>query len=86
MKKSAMIRARTTTRLKKEAEKVFDRLGLSSSEAINLFYAQVTLRKALPFLVEIPNEETLKAMDKAARGEDLVYSKNADEMFKKLGI
>jgi len=85
-KKSAMIRARTTTRLKSEAERVFHHLGLSSTEAINLFYAQVCLRRGMPFPVEIPNDETMKTFEKTERGEDLTHTQDADELFAKLGI
>lgn len=86
LKKTAMIRARTTSKLKTNAEKVFSQLGLSSTEAINMFYAQVCLRRGMPFLVELPNEQTLKTMEKTERGEELVHSETAAEMFKKLGI
>lgn len=85
-RKDAMIRARTTPRLKKEAEKVLDLLGLTPSEAINLFYRQVCLRRGLPFAVEIPNDMTAATFEKTDRGEDLVHAKNEQELFKKLGI
>ncbi len=46
-------------------------LGLSPTEAITLFYKQVTLRRGLPFSVEIPNPETREAMRQALKDEDL---------------
>ena len=85
-RKDAMIRARTTPRLKKEAEKVLDHLGLTPSEAINLFYRQVCLRRGLPFAVEIPNETTTETFGKTDRGENLVHAKDEEDLFKKLGI
>jgi DNA-damage-inducible protein J len=84
--KNEMIRARTTRKLKLGAERIFNRLGLSSTEAINLFYAQVCLRGGIPFSLEIPNELTLKTMQKTEEGKDLVYSEDVDQMFSKLGI
>ena len=51
MPKSAMVRARIRPDLKKRAERVFGRLGLSTTEAITLFYRQVELRRGLPFQV-----------------------------------
>ena len=84
--KNAMIRARTPERLKVAAERVFARLGLSSTEAINLFYAQVCLRHGMPFPVEIPNEETLEVFKKTERAEELNHAENADELFSKLGL
>ncbi len=86
MAKTAMIRARTTPNLKTETERVFEKLGISTSEAINLFLSQVRLRKGLPFDVKIPNKTTLKAMKDADQGENLTVCKDADDMFKKLGI
>ena len=86
LKKTAMIRARTTSKVKKEAEKVFDQLGLSPTEAINLFYHQVSLRHGLPFAVEIPNELTRKTFAKTDRNEEVIDAANASELFKKLGI
>lgn len=85
-RKEAMIRARTTPRLKKEAEQVLGHLGLSPSEAINLFYRQICLRHGLPFAVEIPNETTLATFRKTDQGEELIHTENEDEFFKKLGI
>jgi len=58
MAKTAMIRARINPELKKDVENIFNVLGLSTTEAINLFYYQVKLHKGLPFEVKIPNKET----------------------------
>ena len=85
-RKDAMIRARTTPRLKDEAEKILDQLGLSPSEAINLFYKQVCLRHGLPFVVQLPNELTEKTLKKSARGEDVIYAEGTTDLFRKLGI
>lgn len=85
-KKTAMIRARTTAGLKTQAERVFHQLGISSTEAINLFYAQVCLRRGMPFAVDIPNDETMKVFEKTERGEELIHNEDVDEMLAKLGI
>jgi DNA-damage-inducible protein J len=56
--------------LKQNAEMVFKKLGLSASQAVNLFYQQVQLRQSLPFeSKEIPNETTIKALNDAEAGE-----------------
>jgi DNA-damage-inducible protein J len=86
MSKSEMIRARTEPKLKKEVEKIFHALGLSYTEAINLFFQQVKLQHGLPFEVKIPNAETRKAIKDTKRGKGVTICKNADDMFKKLGI
>ena len=81
-----MIRARIEPKLKNDAEKVFLKLGLSSSEAIQLFYAQVKLHRGLPFLVSIPNKTTLETIHGADNGKNIVRMKDAKDIFKKLGI
>jgi DNA-damage-inducible protein J len=72
MAKTEMIRARVEPKLKRGAEDVFKTLGLSPTEAITLFYKQVTLRRGLPFAIKIPNPETREAMRHALEGEDLI--------------
>jgi DNA-damage-inducible protein J len=71
MSKTETIRARVEPELKREAESVLKALGLSPADAIRLFYRQVTMRRGLPFSVELPNVETRDAMDEAVEGKDL---------------
>lgn len=86
MRKSAVVWARIELRLKAQAERVLDRLGLSPTEAITVFYRQIELRKGLPFDVVIPNAATLRTFRDADAGRNLVVCKDADDMFRKLGI
>ena len=86
MAKTATVRARVEPRLKDEAERVFRELGLSTTQAITLFYRQVELRKGLPFDVAIPNEITRRTFDDTDAGRNLIICDNADDMFEKLGI
>ena len=69
MAKTEMIRARVEPELKSQAEEVFSELGLSATEAITLFYTQVTLHRGLPFAVRVPNAETIEALRQARAGE-----------------
>lgn len=48
---STLFRARVPSERLKRAEEVFARLGLKSSDAFNIFLAQVELRNDLPFAV-----------------------------------
>lgn len=86
MTKTATVRARIDPSLKHKAEDIFRELGLTTTQAITLFYHQATLRKGLPFDVVIPNETTRKTLDSTDAGRDLVVCKDADDMFDKLGI
>jgi DNA-damage-inducible protein J len=86
MSKSAMVRARIEPELKKHAEKIFQHLGLSVTQAITLFYKQVEIRNGLPFNVVFPTSETLKAFEATDAEKDLVVCTDVDDMFDKLGI
>jgi DNA-damage-inducible protein J len=86
MNKSATVRARIEPHLKREAEDLLEELGMSATQAITLFYRQITLRKGLPFDVVIPNATTRRTLESTDAGDNLVVCKNADDMFKKLGI
>ena len=86
MPKEAMIRARIEPHLKSEVEDIFQELGLSITEAITLFYRQVKLNQGLPFEVRLPNATTLKTFQDTDAGRNLVKTKDAKELFKKLGL
>ncbi len=80
MAKTEMIRARVEPVLKHDAETVFSTLGLSPTEAITLFYKQVTLQHGLPFEVRIPNAETLEAMRQDREKDGLIKYDSLDDL------
>jgi len=84
MSKTAMIRARTEPKLKSKVERIFEALGLTASEAINLFYHRVDLENGLPFDLRIPNARTLRAMRDVEGKKDLRGFDNAQDMLKDL--
>ena len=86
MIKTAMVRARVEPELKSQAESVFHRLGLNATQAITIFYKQVGLRDGLPFNVVVPTATTRRTLEASEVGRDLVVCKDADDMFRKLGI
>jgi DNA-damage-inducible protein J len=51
-----MVRARVDPALKDETDKIFSELGISTTEAIRMFLAQVKLRRGLPFPVGLPSD------------------------------
>lgn len=81
-----MIRARIEPNLKTEAERIFRALGLTASDAMNIFYAQVRLRNGLPFDVKIPNTVTRKTFDRTDRGKGLRAFKNKEALLLDLGL
>jgi DNA-damage-inducible protein J len=86
MSKTAMIRARVEPDLKREAEEVFEKLGLSPTQAVTLFYRQVSMRQGLPFDVVVPNATTLRTFQATDAGRDVTVCKDAEDLFAKLGI
>lgn len=53
-----------------------------------LFFLDIShrLRQGLPFDVKIPNKTTRETFKKTNEGKELIKCKDADDMFKKLGI
>jgi len=86
MSKTEIIKASIEPELKHEVEEILQKLGLTVSEAIDLFYRQIKQNKKIPFKVKIPNAITRKTMKETDEGKNLVECENADDMFNKLGI
>ena len=63
--KTRMIHARIDPDLKRSTERVFSKIGITTTEAIRLFLKQVALHQGLPFPIAIPNAETVAAMREA---------------------
>ncbi len=78
---STMIHVRIDEELKKEAQQVFEQMGLSMSEAIRLFLRRTTAEHALPFEVRVPNAVTQETLEKAERGEDVHPMGDIDAFF-----
>jgi len=84
MANSATIHARIDARTKSQAQSVLNKLGMSLTEAISLYLRQIVFRKGIPFEVKIPNELTMKTIEKSERGEELHEASSVEEMFKEL--
>lgn len=81
-----MIRARIKEDLKEDVNKVFDKLGLTTTEAITLFYKQIKLNNGLPFDVKIPNKTTRKTMIETDKKKNLFKTESVDDLLSKLAI
>jgi DNA-damage-inducible protein J len=80
--KTALIHARIEPQIKQKAEGVLRKLGLTPTEAIRVFYQQITLRGGLPFPVEIPNELTSSTLEKSRRGREIQEFESLEALFK----
>ena len=83
MSKTETIRARIVPELKHNAETVLAALGLSVTEALTLFYKQITLQQGLPFDVKIPNDVTIKTLKQVRNREDLTEYSSLDDLKQK---
>ena len=83
--KSALIQARIEPDLKKKVEKILNQIGLSTNEAINLFFKRITIERGIPFPLKIPNKETLGAMKDIEQNKNLHGPFNSsDELWSSL--
>ena len=84
MPKTATITIRLDSKVKTDAQAVFNKLGITTTQAVSLFLNQVSLKKGLPFDISIPNTETIKAIEDALTGTRLQTAENVDDLFAKL--
>ena len=82
----SVVRARVDAVTKDRATKALAEMGLSVSDYIRMALVRVAYDKAIPFAVKVPDAATSEAMEKTARGEDVHKAKDADVLFKQLGI
>ena len=61
MAKSASVYARIDPALKEQAETILSALGIPTSNAIDMFFKQIVLKKGLPFEVRLPYEKPVCA-------------------------
>lgn len=74
MAKTAVINVRTEPEIKAQVEALYKSMGVSLSDAINMFLYKSLDFRGLPFdlVREIPNAETIAAMKEA---EDIISGK-----------
>lgn len=82
--RSATLQVRMPEELKKEANDILSALGLTASEAVNIFYSQIVLNNGIPFEIKLPNKETREAIEEARSGKSTKRFKNVDELFEDL--
>lgn len=86
MVKEAVISARVDPELKTNVEQVFRALGLTTTQAITLFFKQVEFWNGLPFEVKIPNQDTVQALEEARARQSLVTFNSLDDLLSDLEI
>jgi addiction module RelB/DinJ family antitoxin len=72
----AYLQVRLEPAMKTETEMVLDQLGLSMTQAVKLFFKQITMRKAIPFPVVIPKKRSYAAAAEEAMIEESLQQIN----------
>lgn len=94
--RSANVNVRVEPDVKRQAEDILDKLGVSVSAFINMTYRQVIMKRGIPFSVELPSEiKTLDIMSdkefdemmqtgltQAKNGESVPYEEAFDRLMK----
>jgi DNA-damage-inducible protein J len=80
---------RMDSEVKKQAEQLFAEFGLNMTTAINMFLRQAIRQHGIPFelKLDIPNAETIKAMEEAdllSKDPNAKGYTDVDEMIKEL--
>jgi len=69
--KTSIINARVKPELKGDVEQILSKLGISTTQAITMYFEQIRLNRGIPFQVQLPNEETQEAMEDARKNQNL---------------
>ena len=86
MTATTFVRARVDEALKNEAAIVLAGMGLTVSDVVRIALTKIAKEKALPFDMRVPNKLTAETLAKSERGEDVHRAKDANDLFKQLGI
>ncbi len=86
MTKTAVITTRIEPEIKQEAENILAQLGIAMSQAMSMYIRQLVLQRGLPFRVQIPNQETMAAIQESKNPENLPVFDNLDDLFEDLEI
>ena len=79
----AVVRARIDRATKQEATELFQKMGITVSDAIRMMLVQAVAEKALPFEVKVPNAETVAALRDSRNGE-VTRVTSVDDLFEDL--
>ena len=74
MATTTMVHVRGDEQVKAQATETLTAMGLSVSDAVRVFLMRVVAEKQLPFVLKVPNVETLAAMTEA---DEIVRTRRA---------
>ena len=80
---NVVVRARIDPKIKEKASEYLASIGLTISDLIRMTITKTANRQSLPF-DEIPNEETIRALEDSKRGIGVHKAKDLDDLFSQL--
>ena len=72
--------------IKADAMAILEKIGISASEAVNLFLTHIITEKGIPSDMYIPNKETLRAFQDSDSGRNMKICKTLDDLYNDLNI
>jgi DNA-damage-inducible protein J len=69
--KTAIINARVNPDLKNDVEQILSHLGITTTQAITMYFEQIKMNRGIPFQLKIPNDETVQAMKDARANRNM---------------
>lgn len=85
MNKTATVRALMNPNKKENVTKILNRLGITHSEAINIFYSLIEEYRGFPFELKLPDSDSKKNTSSAIRPEVLSHLKSSIRKNHQLG-
>lgn len=82
MAKTANLYVRIEPNVKLQAESILSALGISASNAINIFYKQILLQQGIPFDVKIPQQPVVDFNSLTEEQMDVKLAKGYTDMLK----
>ena len=82
--KTNVINVRVSEDVKKQSTEIFKKIGLTTSQAIEIYLKAVIKNKGIPFKLKIPNDETLKAIYEAEHDINMTTCDSIDDMWDKI--
>jgi len=84
MVKTANMHIRIDRKVKADADRLFQEMGLTLSSGVSLYLRKVVHTGRIPFDLSVPDKESLRVLAKAKAGQGLHEAANADELFREL--
>lgn len=80
MAKNATINMRVDASLKTDVERILHALGISTTEAINMFLNRVRLSKGIPFPVRMSDDEFRNYLAECPKEDEVISAEEADQI------